>query len=220
MAETDVHRDQLIDLLTALKDYFRDDPQVYVAGNLLLYYQEGDPYQVVAPDVFVVRGVPRGDRRTYKVWEEGKAPDVVFELTSASTRKIDLGPKKGTYEVLGVREYFLFDPLEEYLEPPLQGYRLGERGYRWMESEPLTSDVLGLELRVEEGWLRLYEQKTGRRLPTPAEVAEALRQAEAQAEQEAKARRQAEARAQAAEDELARLRTELARLRSPSESEY
>jgi Uma2 family endonuclease len=122
-----------------------------------------------------------------KVWEEGKAPDVVFELTSASTRQVDLGPKKGMYEMLGVREYFLFDPLEEYLKPSLQGYRLEERGYRWMEGETLTSDVLGLELRVEEGWLRLYERETGQRLPTPAEVAKARRQAEARAEQEAQA---------------------------------
>lgn len=206
MAETDTHRKQMVYLIESLDDYFRDDPQVYVAGNLFLYYQEGDPHQVVSPDIFVVRGVPKGDRRTYKVWEEGKAPDVVFELTSASTRMADLGPKKGTYEMLGVREYFLFDPLEEYLEPPLQGYRLEKRGYRWMEGEPLTSEVLGLELRVEEGWLRLYERKTGQRLPTPAEVAEA--------------RRQAEARAQATEDELARLRAELAHLRGSGESGF
>ena len=74
-----------------------------------------------------------------------------------------------------------------------------------------------MELRVEEGGLRLYERETGRRLPTPAEVAEARRQAEARAEQEAEARRQAEARAQAAEEELARLRAELARLRGQGE---
>jgi Uma2 family endonuclease len=202
MAETDAHYRQMTGLRFALEVYFRDAPDVYVGANLLLYYEEGDPHQVVAPDVFVVRDVPKGDRRIYKVWEEGKAPDVVFELTSASTRKTDLGPKKGTYEVLGVQEYFLFDPLEEYLEPPLQGYRLEEKGYRWMEGEPLTSEVLGLELRVEEGQLRLYERETEQRLPTPDEVAEA--------------HRQAEARVQALEDELARLRTELARLRDPS----
>ena len=217
MAETDAHYRQMTDLRFALEAHFHDAPDVYVGANMLLYYVEGDPHQVVAPDVFVVRGVPKGDRRIYKVWEEGKAPDVVFELTSASTRMADLGPKKGTYEVLGVQEYFLFDPLKEYLEPPLQGYRLEKRGYRWMEGTPLTSEVLGLELRVEEGWLRLYERESGQRLPTPAEVAEARRQAEARAEQEAEARRQAEARAQATEDELARLQAELARLRGPGE---
>ncbi|MEA3346159.1 MAG: Uma2 family endonuclease [Chloroflexota bacterium] len=209
MAETDVHRDQLIDLLTALKDHFRNDPQVYVAGNLLLYYEEGNPQASVAPDVFVVKGVPKGDRRIYKLWEEGQAPDVVFEITSASTRLQDLGPKKGLYEVLDVEEYFLFDPLEEYLAPPLMGYRLGEKGYRLVEERPLLSQVLGLELRVEEGRLRLYDRPTGRRLPTPAEEAEARRAAEARAAQEAEARRAAEA-------EVARLREELSRLQAAS----
>ncbi len=209
MAETDVHRDQLIDLLIALKDYFRQDQQVYVAGNLLIYYEEGDAQASVAPDVFVVFGVSKEPRRIYKLWEEGKAPDVAFEITSASTRVQDLGPKKGLYEVLGVREYFLFDPLEEYLAPPLMGYRLEEKGYRLMEDRPLLSQVLGLELRVEEGRLRLYNQATGRRLPTPAEEAEARRTAEAHAAEEAKARRAAEA-------EVARLRAELSRLQAAS----
>ena len=63
MAETDTHRKQMVYLIEALDDYFRDDPQVYVAGNLLLYYEEGDPRQVVAPDVFVVKGVPPLARR-------------------------------------------------------------------------------------------------------------------------------------------------------------
>jgi len=71
MAETDVHIEQLINLRFALKTYFRADPLVYVAGNLLLYYIEGDPRERVAPDLFVVKGVPKHDRRTFRVWEEG-----------------------------------------------------------------------------------------------------------------------------------------------------
>lgn len=199
MAERDVHRDQLIDLLIALKDYFRHDQQVYVAANLLIYYEEGDAQASVAPDVFVLFGASKEPRRIYKLWEEGKAPDVVFEITSASTRVQDLGPKKGLYEVLGVKEYFLFDPLEEYLRPSLRGFRLEEGQFKQVRGEPLVSEVLELELRVEEGRLRLYDQATGRRLSTPAE--------------EAEARRMAEARAQAAEEELTRPREELARLR-------
>jgi len=70
---------------------------------LFVYYEEGDPTQVVAPDVFVVKGVPRQKRRTYKVWEEGKGPDVVIEVSSRKTRREDLGPKKGTYEMMGVK---------------------------------------------------------------------------------------------------------------------
>ncbi|HID64981.1 MAG TPA: Uma2 family endonuclease, partial [Anaerolineae bacterium] len=226
-AETDTHRKQMVYLIEALDDYFRDDPQVYVAGNLFLYYEEGDPGQVVAPDTFVVKGVPKGDRRTYKLWEEeGKGPQVVFEVTSRKTRKEDLGPKKGTYEMLGVREYFLFDPLGEYLEPPLVGYRLEEGGYRREAGEQLVSEVLGLELRVEGGRLWLYDLETGEKLLSPLEAQAARREAEARAQQEAEARREAEARAQQeaaarrkAEEELARLRSELAHLRRPSEPE-
>jgi len=195
MAETDVHRKQLTYLLSALDDYFRADPLVYVAGNLFLYYKEGAPWQVVAPDVFVVKGVPKGDRRVYQLWQEGKAPDVVIELTSRSTREEDLGPKKGIYEMLGVQEYFIFDPLHEYLEPSLVGFRLSKEGYRPIQplhSGAMVSQVLGLELQVEGRLLRLVVSATGEKLLTPLEVQAARRKAEA---------------------ELERLRAELARLR-------
>lgn len=202
MAETDVHRKEMIALIETLADYFREAPDVYVSGNLLLYYEEGDPSASIAPDVFVVKGVPKKDRRIYKLWEEGKAPDVVLEVTSRGTRLEDQGTKRALYAWLGVKEYFLYDPLGEYLDPPLQGYRLGEREYEWIEPSDqgaLYSEELGLELRLEDGRLRLVDPKTGERLLTPAEAQEA--------------RRAAEARAAQAEAELERLRAELARLR-------
>jgi Uma2 family endonuclease len=209
MAETDVHIDVLIYLREALRDHFRDAPQVYVAGNMLLYYEEGNPAACVAPDVFVVQGVAKGERRTYRLWEEGQPPTVVFEITSRGTRLEDLGTKRALYAMLGVREYFLYDPLGEYLQPPLQGYRLQEGEYQRMspggEGE-LASQELGLELRPEEGRLRLVNPATGAHLLTPAEVQAAWR-AEATARQaEATARRAAEA-------EVERLRAELARQR-------
>jgi len=214
MAETDTHINLLIYLRETLIDYFRADPHTYVAGNLFVYYEEGDPTQVVAPDVFVVKGAPKRDRRIYQVWKEGKGPDVVFELTSRSTRREDLGPKKGIYEMLGVEEYFVFDPLGEYLKPRLVGFRLAEWGYRRIEDEePLVSQVLSLELRVEGENLQLVDPATGKKLLTPLEAheahrteAEARRQAETRAVKEAEARRRAEA-------EVERLRAELARLR-------
>jgi hypothetical protein len=67
MGETDVHIDALIYLREALRDYFRDDPQTYVARNMLLYHEEGNPAACVAPDVFVVQGVAKGERRTYRL---------------------------------------------------------------------------------------------------------------------------------------------------------
>ncbi|MCS7282083.1 MAG: Uma2 family endonuclease [Anaerolineae bacterium] len=206
MGETDAHIQLLIYLREALNDYFRNDPNVYVAGNLFVYYVEGDPSQVVCPDVFVVKGVPKGERRIFKMWEEGKGPDVVFELTSKKTRYEDLGAKKGIYEVLGVQEYFIFDPLGEYLRPPLIGFRLTPEGYREVKERPLVSEVLGLRLEVEGNLLRLVDPRTGQRLLTPQEAYEAHRRAEQQAREEAEARRRAE-------EELERLRAELARLK-------
>jgi len=211
MAETDTHRKQMMYLLDALEDHFRDDPNVYVAGNLFVYYQEGDPTKFVAPDVFIVKGVPKRNRRIYQVWKEDKGPDVVFELTSRSTQKEDLGPKKGIYEMMGAKEYFIFDPLGEYLKPRLVGFRLAEWGYRRIEEEPLVSQVLALELRVEGKILRLIDPATGEKLLTPLEAQEARRRAETIAAQEAEARRRAEA-------EVERLRAELARLRVADEA--
>jgi Uma2 family endonuclease len=202
IGETDVHIDALIYLREALRDYFRDDPQIYIAGSMLLYYEEGNPAACVAPDVFVVQGVAKGERRTYRLWEEGRPPAVVFEITSRGPRLEDLGTKRAVYAMLGVQEYFLYDPLGEYLRPSLQGYQLQEGEYQRIppgSEGKLTSRALGLELRLEEGHLRLVNPTTGERLLTPAE---------AQA-----ARRAADIRASRAEAELERLQAELARLR-------
>jgi Uma2 family endonuclease len=221
MAETDVHIDVLIYLREALRDHFRDDPRVYVAGNMLFYYEEGNPAACVAPDVFVVQGVAKGERRTYRLWEEVQSPAVVIEITSRGTRLEDLGTKRALYAMLGVREYFLYDPLGEYLQPPLQGYRLQEGEYQRMPpggEGKLASRELGLELRVEEGRLRLVNPATGARLLTPAEARAAWR-AEAAARQAEAAARQAEADARrVAEAEVERLRAELARQRGEPSS--
>ena len=217
MGETDVHIDALIYLREALKDYFREAPKVYVAGNMLLYYEEGNTAACVAPDVFVVQGVAKHERRIYKLWEEDQPPAVVFEVTSRSTRLEDLGTKRALYAMLGVREYFLYDPLGEYLRPQLQGYRLQEGEYQRMPPvghEGLASQALGLELRLEDGRLRVVHPTTDERLLTPAEAQAARRAAEARATQEAAARQAAEERVAQAEAELQRVRAELARWRS------
>ena len=65
----------------------------------------------------------------YKTWIEGKSPDVVIETTSKKTRRKDTVDKPALYAQLGVKEYFLFDPTQDYLEPSLQGHRLAGEGY-------------------------------------------------------------------------------------------
>ena len=79
MAETDWHRILMIDLIQTLEGWFADDPKVYVSGNLLMFYVEGDRRRHLSPDVFVVKGVPKHERLYYLLWEEKKGPDVVIE---------------------------------------------------------------------------------------------------------------------------------------------
>ena len=140
MAETDAHRNLIIAILFALEQRYQADPQVYIAGNLLLYYEEGNPKASLAPDAFVVFGVARHERRIYRLWEEGKAPDVVFEFTSDSIQREDLGRKRLRYVQLGVREYFIFDPLRDYLRPPLKGFRLTGQYYAPLPDQPFGQD--------------------------------------------------------------------------------
>ena len=124
-AESDFQLNELIYAREVLCIYYRDrrrSDDVYVAGNLLIYYEEGNPRASVAPDVFVVIGVANHDRKSYRLWDEGnKAPDVVLEITSQSTREEDQGHKRELYRRLGVKEYWQYDPTGDYLEPVLQG---------------------------------------------------------------------------------------------------
>jgi Uma2 family endonuclease len=209
MAETDVHLLLMLTLIPTLRDFFLPRPRVYVGGNMLVFYERGNKRKHVSPDVFVVPGVPNHLhhlRDNFLIWEEGKAPQVVIELTSKTTRREDTRTKFALYrDVLKVREYFLFDPRAEYLKPSMQGYRL--RGEDYVPIKPvdgrLPSRVLGLHLERDGQYLRLWNPATGRWLLSPEEARE---QAEAEAERQAEARRQAEA-------EVERLRREIEELR-------
>jgi Uma2 family endonuclease len=221
MAESDLHREVMTDLIHALKTHYAGEPNVYVAGNLLLYYVEGNPRKSVSPDVLVTWGIPKGFRKTYLLWKEGRAPGFVIEVTSDTTQAEDLGKKKDLYLQLGVEEYILFDPLGDYLHPRLQGHRLVLGRYQPI---PLTADgsllsrTTGLRLRIEGQNLRLIDEATGERLlfveeERAARLAE--RAARLAAEEEARSARERaeqEIRArQALEEEIERLRRELGR---------
>ena len=86
MAETTLHRVVMSDVIGGLERRFAGTPDVWVGGNLLLYYQKGDRNKSVAPDVLLARGVGKRNRDTYLLWEE-KVPDLVFEITSRWTRR-------------------------------------------------------------------------------------------------------------------------------------
>jgi hypothetical protein len=100
MAESDLHRDWMVRIIELLRYRYREQ-RVYVSGDLLVYYVEGDPTKVVVPDAFVVKDCDPGRRLIYKVWKEGQAPDVVFETTSRSTRPRDENVKPAVYQLIG-----------------------------------------------------------------------------------------------------------------------
>ena len=204
VGETEIHIEAIFWLRAVLRAFFAARPDVYVVTNLLLYYEEGNPRAVVVPDVMVVLGVPKQPpRRIYKLWDEGKAPAFVVEVTSQSTRRQDTGKKRALYAQLGVQEYFLYDPLGEYLRPPLQGFRLHDGEYRPIELDArgvFFSEALGLEMTIVAGRLQLRDPRTGAVLLSPEERAGAEAAARREAEDRASV---AQARATAAEERAA-----------------
>ena len=164
MSENQWQLDAMIDAINVLTTHFADCPGVYVSGDLLIYYEEGNPGARVAPDVFVVVGAPKHLRMNYKLWEEPGPPDFVLEVVaSAGTRREAQGPKRALYARLGIREYWFFDPVGGYLAPPLQGFRLHGGDYHPLPARPvggapvLRSDALRLELRLENEKLRFHD---------------------------------------------------------------
>ncbi len=205
MGETELHRDEIIYLIEAFQQRFRGEPNVYVGGNLFIYYRRGDPQAVICPDVMVVRGVPKlPSRRIYKLWEEGEAPCLAIEVRSDSTQGKDFTAKKALYESLGIEEYFLYDPLA-LRSPRIRGFRLADDG-RYQPAAPeadgsLASHTTGVTLRLEGQLVRMVETVTGEPFLRTEEKDAALA-------------RERETRL-ALEDEIARLRRELERRSKP-----
>ena len=205
MAENDAQLTAILYGIGALRVYFEARENVYVSGDLLIYYEEGNPRVSVAPDVFVVFGVEDRVRMNYKVWEEGKAPDFVLEVASKSTWREDLGPKREVYARLGVKEYWMYDPTGEYFSPVLQGLRLAGGVYvrQLAVASPdgaltLRSETLALDLHTQGANIRFQDPATGQTLLSHSEADAAHRDANT-------ARRAAEARAEAAEARVVEL---------------
>jgi Uma2 family endonuclease len=231
MGETDVHRAWMIRLYDLWSWHYRGQ-RVYVGSDLLLYYTEGTPFDFVVPDDFVVLDSDPGPRRVFKTWEEGRVPNVVFEVTSRATRRKDEIFKPRSYAQIGIKELFLYDPTGDYLKPALRGFAFDAGVQTAIVADArgnLESRELNLLLRLEAGRLVLIDRATGEVLLTEAEAERQAKEAERQAkereqqdkeqerlarEQERIARQAAEARAAAAEEALRKLREEIAR-RSP-----
>ena len=148
-------------------------PNATVGSDLTMPYREGDATRVLVPDLFVaLRAPPQEERRSYRLWEN-PLPELVIEMLSKSTSAADVGSKRDTYEHLGIREYWLFDPQGFELSTPLAGYRLRRGRYRPIAADAAgmrRSKVLGLDLHVRDGQLRFRNPETGEDLTTYVEA--------------------------------------------------
>ena len=211
--EGDMQTRRRMELVLALRHWYagRDGIEgAWVCCDINVYYKEGDPKVVVAPDVAVAFGVDVAaveNNTIYKVWEAGSAPCFALEIASRKTVRTDVYVKPAKFAELGVQEYWRLDPTGgELLDPPLQGER--HHAGRWAPIEVMPegpnglrgrSDALGLDLCWRPPKLRLWDLAAGAWLPDPDDLAAGRMAAEDRASQ-------AEERAAAAEAELAELR--------------
>ncbi len=233
--ENNYHRYQQQILVESLAHYWRERNDFFVGANMFVYFSRrqaenifnGDTKEYRGPDFFVVLGVDRHKRRScWVVWEEdGRYPDVILEILSPSTARIDKTVKKDLYaEVFGTEEYFILD----FDEKVVEGYELvrgayelkvpNERGWLWSAKLELWLGFWeGTYLGVEDVWLRFFTPE-GDLVLTEAEDAQRLleqerleaelaRQRAEQERQRAEQERQARERAEA---RLERLRQRLA----------
>ena len=215
-----------------LKHRCRGRRDLFVGVDMLIYYERGNNKARVAPDVFVSFGVPPRERPSYFVWQEGKPPDVVWEFGAPLTIKGDAAQKKETYREMGVREYWLADPVGGVYAPRLQGFALADGVYEPMpwEAGPdglvaVWSPVLQLELRFADGRLGFWDRETARYLELPEEESERLLQEERRGRLEEERLLQEERRGRLEEERLlqeerrGRLEEERARQRLERELE-
>ncbi|MDF5725266.1 MAG: Uma2 family endonuclease [Rhizonema sp. PD37] len=173
------HKTQMDLLIDALVVWLAQREDGFVGGNMFVYYSlmQVKNQDFRGPDFFAVLGVPKGERRSWVVWEEGKAPDVVIELLSDSTAAQDKNEKKLIYQnQLRIPEYFWFDPFNP---DDWAGFLLEKGVYQPLipdEQNQLVSHSLGLALQRWQGnykgidatWLRWTTLK-GELLPTSEE---------------------------------------------------
>ena len=212
MPDSDQQARWIVHTFAALLHRYADRDDVAVSADIFMYHLPLDGqaprkdragrlvYPRVAPDVLVSFGVPKRDRSSYVVADEGKPPDFVLEVASTSTWRRDYEEKRRIYEALGVREYFVYDARPEAVER-LAGFRLRGGVYEDIAGSPirrgsppgLRSEVLDLRAHLDDqGGLRWHDPQTGEDLRT-------LTEAERRGDAEAEARQQAERQRKAAE---------------------
>jgi Uma2 family endonuclease len=196
MADNSLQYRWIVTIHGNLEVMFRDRDDVFVAADNLIYAVEGSPRVRAAPDVYVAFGRPKGDRGSYRVWEEGGIfPQVIFEVWSPGNRAGEMGRKFSFYDRYGAEEYYIIDPDRNLIE----GYTRGPFGLDEVEEmNGFRSPRLGIRFETTSDEPVLY-RPDDKRFLTFLEVAAEARRADAEAQR-------ADAERQRAETYAARLR--------------
>jgi Uma2 family endonuclease len=204
MADNTIQFNWITTLVGELQDLYRDNPNVFVAGDLLWYPLPGQNHINRAPDAMVVFGRPKGDRGSYKQWEEGGiAPHCVFEVRSPTNTDKEMEDKLQFYNRHGVEEYYFYDPATNLLK----GWQRSR--YFLQPIDPMagwTSPRLKIRFDTTDPQKLVIYRPDGRRFASYVEQARRADEAEQRAQAAIEAQRLAEQRAQAAEAELTRLK--------------
>ena len=217
--ETQRHKLQMDILLDVLFPWLEEREDGYIGGNMFIYFSAAQlkNQDFKGPDFFAVLGVEKKERKSWVVWEEGKAPDVIIELLSESTAQSDKTEKKRIYqEQLRIPEYFWYDPFNS---DDFAGFALENGTYqplKWDNQQRLSSSRLGLKLvrwqgnykGIETTWLR-WATPAGVLLPTERELSQ---QAQKQAQQAQKQAQQAQEEADNAKQRAEKLAAKLQEL--------
>ncbi|WP_404783558.1 Uma2 family endonuclease [Altericista sp. CCNU0014] len=190
--ETDFHRRQIDLLIRLLEFWWQERIDFYISGNLTVYYNEQQlkSRDFRGPDVFIVLGAEKRNRRSWAIWEEGgKYPNVVIELLSSATAAVDKNEKKQLYQdVWRVPNYYWFHP--QTME--FAGFTLNNGRYEPIpptEQGWLWSEQLGLFLGVYNEQLRWWTEQ-GELIPLPEEQVQQAKEQERRAKEEAQQERQ------------------------------
>lgn len=206
MAENTKQYEWIVTIKGNLDIVFRGEPEVFVAGDNLIYAREGDVRARQAPDVYVAFGRPKGHRGSYKVWEEGGIfPQVVFEILSPGNRGPEMARKFKFYEKYGAEEYYVYDPDTNELSGWLRGN--GELA-EIPKMNGFVSPRLGVRFETTDPEVTIY-RPDGHRFLTFDELAEMEEAARTEAQAARTEADAARAEADAARAEADRLRAKL-----------
>ena len=155
MADNTKQFELIVEIKKGLDLLYINEPNVFIAGDLFWYPVQGQPTIVTAPDVMVVFGRPKGERGSYKQWqEENIAPQVVFEILSPSNDRLEMSRKLLFFERHKVEEYYLYDPETNFLDIWI---RTSEGLEPIAQSDGWTSPRLGVRFDISTGRLQLYK---------------------------------------------------------------